>query len=154
MVKRFREVAGEHPIIMMDNVRIQANIPDRTIKSRYGTTTLPRGCRLRFPPHSSDIDQVVEHTVGAVKGAATEQVFDECCRQVVFSHASLQRIFWEVFQRFEKGELYHLGVEHNMRKLPFVLKVIAAGENEWVTDSNGKQHLGSNGDWPNAQDRG
>ncbi len=139
---------------MMDNVKIQANIDDREFESRYGTTTLPEGCRIRFPPHSSDIDQVVEHSVGAVKGAATEQVFAECCKKTVFSNASLQRIFKSVFKKFEDGELFHLGVEHNMRKLPTVLKVIASEEDEFFTDDRGKRHKGSNGDWPNSEDRG
>lgn len=154
MVKKFREVTEEDPIIMMDNVRIQANIPDEEFDSRYGMTTLPPGCRKRFPPHSSDIDQVVEHTVGAVKGAATEQVFKECCEQVKFSAATLRRIFKNVFKKFEDGELFHLGVEHNMRKLHTVLKVIASEEDEWFTGSDGRRHHGSAGDWPNAQDRG
>jgi hypothetical protein len=153
MVEKFRNVTGEDPIIMMDNVRIQANIPDKIIESRYGTITLPEGCRLRFPPHSSDIDQLVEHSIGAVKGAATDKVFDECCHGVVFSGESLRRIFKGVFKRFEKGELYHRGVERNMRKLPTVLRIIASGEDEWFTDPDGKQHHGSNGDWPNAGDR-
>lgn len=153
MVERFRQIAGEDPIIMMDNVRIQANIPDDCIESRYGTALLPAGCRQRFPAHSSDIDQVAEHTIAAVKGAATEQVFEECSREVHFSEVSLQRIFKEVFSRFEKGKIYPRGVEHNVAKLPTVLKVIASEEDEWFTDAHGKRHHGSNGDWPNAPDR-
>lgn len=153
MVDRFRQITGENPIIMMDNVKIQAKIPDERIESRYGTITLPPGCRLRFPPYSSDIDQVAEHTIAAVKGAATEQLFEECGREVHFTEVSMQRIFKDVFRRFEKGQMYPKGVEHNVAKLPTVLKVIASEEDEWFTDVHGKRHHGSNGDWPNAPDR-
>lgn len=153
MVKHFQEITGEDPIIMMDNVKIQANIPNTTIESRYGTLNLPEGCRLRFPPHSSDINQVVEHSIGALKGGATEQLFEECGREVKFSEHSLQRIFKHQFKLFEQGHLYPKGVEHNMAKLPTVLRVIASEEDEWFLDENGKQHHGSNGNWPNAPDR-
>lgn len=153
MVKRFRKLTGEDPIIMMDNVKIQANIPDTTIESRYGTIQLPEGCRIRFPPHSSDINQVAEHSIAAVKGGVTEQVFAESCREVTFTDHSLQRIFKDQFKLFENGKLHPRGVEHNFAKLPTVFKVIASGEDEWFTDEHGKRHHGSHGNWPNADDR-
>lgn len=158
MVQHFREqtaVSGppEDPIIMMDNIRIQANVNDKVIKSRYGTVTLPGGCRIRFPAHSPDINQVVEHTIGAIKGGISSQVFDECARKVKFSKMSLQRIFRETIRRFEKGELYPRGVEHNFEKLPVVLEVISAPEGQIFMDRNGKARVGSGGNWPNASER-
>lgn len=153
MVEHFRAKTGEDPIIMMDNVKIQAGIPDNKIESRYGTITLPDGCRIRFPPYSSDINQVAEHSIAAVKGGVTEQVFEECCRQVHFHKHSLQRIFKNQFNLFEQGYLHPKGVEHNFAKLQTVFRVIASGEDEWFMDENGKMHHGSNGNWPNADDR-
>lgn len=149
----FYQHTGEWPIVMMDNIKIQANIPDRVIESRYGTLTLPEGCRLRFPAHSPDINQCVEHAVGVVKEAAADQVFSECCQQVQFTDVSLRRIFQGVFNRFKSGELYPKGVEHNFDKLPAVIQVIGSQEGAIVQDNKGKEHYGSGGNWPNADDR-
>jgi hypothetical protein len=68
MIDKFKEATNEYPILMLDDMKIQANIPDRRIESRYGTRVLPEGCRLRFPAYSPDINQCVEHSIGVVKG--------------------------------------------------------------------------------------
>lgn len=158
MVERFREVTAasglqEDPIIMMDNIRIQANVNDRVIKSRYGTVTLPEGSRIRFPPHSPDINQVVEHSISAVKGGMSSQVFDDCAGKKHFNKMSLQRIFEKTIGKFETGQLFPRGVEHNFEKLPVVLEVISAPDGQIFMDRHGKTRVGSGGDWPNADER-
>lgn len=143
----------EDPIIMMDNIRIQANVDDRVIRSRYGTVTLPEGCRIRFPPHSPDINQVVEHSISAVKGGMSNQVFDDCAAKKHFSKMSLQHIFKQTVRKFEDALLFPRGVEHNFEKLPVVLEVISAPNGQLIIDRHGKTRVGSGGDWPNADER-
>lgn len=155
MVKHFKEVTGEEPIIMMDNIRIQANVPDKEWSCRYGDMQRPMGqlTRITIPVHSPDINQVVEHSVGAVKHGITDMVFTEVAEKKKYKKHSLQRVCKAVMKKFERGEIFKNGVAHNFRKLPTVLEVIAANEGEEVWDEKGKVHRGSGGNWPNAEDR-
>jgi hypothetical protein len=155
MVKHFREVTGEEPIIMMDNIRIQANVPDKKWECRYGWMEMDDDLttRIEIPTHSPDINQVVEHSIGAIKSGITDMVFTEVAEHTVYSEVSLMRVCKAVMKKFEKGELFRKGVAHNFAKLPTVLEVIAAEEGEEVWDEKGKLHTGSGGNWPNAEDR-
>lgn len=155
MVEHFREVTNEEPIIMMDNIRIQANVPDKEWSCRYGDMQMDKQLmtRITIPKHSPDINQVVEHSIGAVKAGITEMVFMEVAEQTVYSEHSLMRVCKEVMKKFEKGEIFKDGVKNNFAKLPTVMEVIAADEGEVVWDEKGKAHTGSGGNWPNADDR-
>lgn len=149
----FKARTDDEPIFQMDNIRIQANIPDDRIDSRYGTARLEKGQRIRIPPYSPDINQVVEHAVGAIKDSVIDQLADESARGVEFSKASLQRIVTEAFVKFEKGQLRPGLVARNVRKLPYVWKAISLPLGEIFIDDEHHTHHGSGGDWTLSYDR-
>lgn len=153
MVKKFREKTGTTPKIMMDNIAIQANIPDDRIDSRYGTIELPPEDRIRFPEYSPNINQVVEHSVGAIKGGTVNGLYTALASHTRMGPHSLQTIVKRQVELFEQGELFKQGVEHNFRKLPSVIKAISLPEGQSFVDDWGKVHYGSNGDWVNSGDR-
>lgn len=153
MVEVFQKKTGVQPHIMMDNIRIQKNIPDDIIVSRYGNINMKPGTRIRFPERSPDINQVVEHSIGAVKSAIIGQLFTMAAEKKKFDPNILMRITTAQMRRFEEGKLFNNGVKHNFNKLPTVWEVIGSPEGQLVIDPNGKVHTGSGGNWPNAEDR-
>lgn len=153
IVKAFREATGEEPILVMDNIRIQANIPDDGFDSRYGRCDLPGGCRFRIPTHSPDFNQVAEITVGAIKSGARAQLYQECAVNGVLSPVGLQRIVEDQFTLFEKGLMCPQMVEHKVRRLATVLGVISTPQGQLYTDLQGHTHPGSGGDWPQSRYR-
>ena len=154
MVQHFmKETGGQTPKIMMDNIAIQSGIEDGKIDSRYGTIVLPRADRIRFPPYSPDINQVVEHSVGAIKTGALNGIYTHVASHTRMHPHSLQAIVKQQVQLFKKGELFKGGVLHNIQKLPSVIKAISLPEGQCFTDARGKVHYGSGGDWVKAADR-
>lgn len=153
MVEVFQKQTGVQPHIMMDNIRIQKNIRDDLIVSRYGNMHMGQGTRIRFPERSPDINQVVEHSIGAVKSAIIGELFTRAAEKKKFDPKTLISITTAQMKRFEKGQLFNNGVKHNFNKLPTVWEVIGSPEGQLVIDPNGKVHTGSGGNWPNAEDR-
>lgn len=125
IIQAVREATGEDPILVMDNIRIQAQIPDDWIEFRYGNVLLPAGCRLRIPAHSPDLNlKVAEHSVATVKTETRMQLFRESVITGVLSPVGLQRIVEQVFHKFENGKISRCGVEKNVLRMPFVWEVI------------------------------
>lgn len=149
----FKAKTDDEPVFQMDNIRIQANIPDDRIDSRYGTAALEQGQRIRIPPYSPDINQVVEHAVGAIKGSVIDQLADESARAVNFSERSLQRIVAQAFKMFEDGLICHGSVAKNVRKLPYVWKALSLPLGQLFVDVEHHTHHGSGGDWTLSYDR-
>lgn len=153
IVEAFREATGEEPILIMDNIRIQANIPDDGFDSRYGRCDLPAGSRFRIPTHSPDFNQVAELSVGSIKNGARAQLYHECAVHGALSRVGLQRIVEHQFSQFEKGHMCPCMVEHKVRRLPTVLGVISTPQGQLYTDEEGQTHPGSDGDWPQSRYR-
>lgn len=153
MVQKFMEVTGETPKIMMDNIGIQANIPDDYIDSRYGRIDLPPADRIRFPKYSPDINQVAEHSVGAIKAGAVNGLYSVVAAHTHMHRHTLQHIVKQQSDLFAQGQIFNRGVEHNFQKLPSVLKAISLPEGQYFVDAGGKIHYGSGGDWLKASDR-
>ena len=149
----FMKTTGECPMIQMDNIRIQANIPDEWFVSRYGTWYLPEGCRVRIPPNSPDLNQVIEHCVGVIKWAVTEALYEASARRTVFSRHSLQSIVKQQFTKFAQGQLFQGGVVKNTNKMPDVWRSVSMDVGESFVDHKGKTHYGTGGDWARAGDR-
>jgi hypothetical protein len=148
IIQAFREATGEDPILVMDNIRIQAQIPDDLIESRYGDVVLPAGCRLRIPAHSPDLNQVAEHSVAAVKTESRMQLYRESVITGVLSPVGLQRIVEQVFHKFERGEIFRCGVEKNVLRMPFVWEVISGDEGSVVHHpESGEPYLCTAGNW-------
>ena len=68
MLQRFERITGDKPVLVMDNARIQSCLPAGCINSDHGDVELPPQQRVKLPPHSPDMNQPVEQSVGAVKG--------------------------------------------------------------------------------------
>lgn len=153
MVQVFKKKAGCMPKIMMDNIAIQANIPDDRIDSRYGTIELATEDRIRFPQYSPDINQVVEHSVGAIKTGTLNGLYTAAASHTHMHPRSLQIIVKQQADLFAQGELFKQGVAHNFKKLPSVWRAISMPEGQCFTDDWGKVHYGSGGDWVKSADR-
>lgn len=128
IVEKFRQATGEDPILIMDNIRIQAQVPDDMIDSRYGILQLPAGSRIRIPAHSPDLNQVAEHSIAAVKMATREQLYRESVVTGKLSPVGLQRIVEGVFHKFETAEIFTGAVVKNVEKMPWVWQVISGDE--------------------------
>ena len=152
IVEAFRDAAGEDPILVMDNIKIQANIPDDWIESRYGNTVLPSGCRLRIPKFSPDFNQAAEHTVACVKQETTNLVYKHCCKSGQLSAVGLQTMVEKVFQNIIKGELYNGSVAANVSRMPLVWQVISGSTDTGLVDPRtGATYQGTAGNWaPNG----
>lgn len=151
IIQAFREATGEDPILVMDNIRIQAQIPDDWIECRYGNALLPAGCRLRIPAHSPDLNQVAEHSVATVKTETRMQLYRESVISGVLSPVGLQRIVEQVFHKFENGEIFRCGVEKNVLRMPFVWEVIKGDAGSVVHHpESGEPYLCTAGDWAPA----
>lgn len=154
LLKKFEEKTGaQQPRLVLDNIRIQANVPDEQIDSRYGVLDLPEGTRVRIPPHSPDCNQVVEHAIGTVKDDITGQLYEQSIKNPVINGDKLRSMGVTTFKRFEKGEIYRGAIKANVEKLPDVWGVIATPTDEEyiVTTSALLQHTkvchGTGGDW-------
>lgn len=147
------KAAGQQPRLVLDNIRIQANVSDEQINSRYGVLDLPPGTRIRIPAHSPDCNQVVEHAISAVKDDITGQLYEQSIKNPVITGDKLRSMGVTTFRRFEKGEIYRGAIKANVEKLPDVWGVIATPTDEEyiVTTSVLLQHTkvchGTGGDW-------
>lgn len=152
IVKAFRHATGEDPILVMDNIKIQANIPDDWIESRYDNTWLPPGCRLRIPKYSPDFNQVAEHTVACVKHETASLVYKHCCKSGKLSPVGLQTMVEQVFRKIIKGELYRGSVAANVSRMPLVWQVISSSTDVVCVDPRtGARYQGTAGNWaPNG----
>lgn len=148
IVKEFREVTGEDPILIMDNIKIQAQIPDDFIESRYGDIYLPAACRIRIPAHSPDLNQVAEHSVAAVKTETRAQLYAESVASGRLSPVGLQRIVEQVFHKFENAKIFAGGVVRNVLKMPWVWEVITGDAGSVVHHpETGEPYLCTGGNW-------
>jgi hypothetical protein len=149
VIKNFRfETDGEDPILVMDNVNIQAGVPDDWVESRYGDFLLPAGCRLRIPTHSPDFNQVAEHFIALVKRETRNMVYQRCIEHGRLQETSMQWMVEVVFNKIKKGELYKGSVAANVQRMPLVWRVISSSKQTVVTDPcTGRQYKGTAGNW-------
>jgi hypothetical protein len=148
VVEGFRQKTGCDPIIVMDNIKIQANIPDDWIDSRYDSENLPPGCRIRIPTYSPDFNQVAEHFVACVKEETKSMMYARCCTHPELTGRGLQWMVEQVMFKIKRGELYNGSVARNVMRMPFVWQVIASSVDTVLTDPRtGAQYKGTAGDW-------
>lgn len=153
-IERWRKlVPEEEPCLILDNVNIQAGIPDRHIHSRYGSIDLPAGNRIRIPPHSPDCNQVAEHAVGACKNGIIHEAFKEFTQGKPVDAHTMRRVTKRVMKRFAQGKLYADGVRHNVRSMPKFWWELSSATNASFVDEHGRTHWGSAGDWVSARQR-
>lgn len=139
-VRHFKLMTGVSPILVLDNIKIQANIPDLVVASRYGFEALDPGCRIRIPTYSPDFNQVAEHTVGGVKRCTRNRLYD--CSGNLQSR-SLQHIVREVVL----NDLHYDAVVKNVLQMPTTWGIISTPVGCTYTDAEGKDHNGSGGWW-------
>lgn len=148
IVEEFRAKTGEDPILIMDNIRIQAQVPDDLIDSRYGLMPLPAGSRIRIPAHSPELNQVAEHSIAVVKMETRAQLYHESAFTGKLSPVGLQRIVEQVFHRFERADINAGAVVKNVEKMPFVWEVITGDEGAVVHHpETGVPYLCTGGNW-------
>lgn len=154
LLKKFEEkTGGQQPRLVLDNIRIQANVPDEQIDSRYGVLDLPEGTRVRIPPHSPDCNQVVEHAIGTVKDDITGQLYEQSVINPLIDATKLRKMAVTTFKAFEKGDIYKGSVKANVMRLPDVWGLIATPTDEEYTITTGllpghsKVYHGTGGDW-------
>lgn len=148
LVKRFINIAEEYPILVMDNIKIQANIEDDYVMSRYGDLYLPAGCRLRIPTYSPDFNQVAEHTVACVKQETKNAMYVRCSSNAQLDGRGLQHMVEKVLRAIKSGELYNVSVARNVMRMPFVWQVIGSSKVTVLTDPRtGRQYNGTEGNW-------
>lgn len=140
-IRHFKAQTGVSPILVLDNIKIQANIPDREIGSRYGIETLDEGCRIRIPTYSPDFNQVAEHTVGSVKRITRNNLYDTSGD---LQGKSLQHWVHEVVV----NRLHYDWVVANVLSMPITWGIISTPHGCTFTDAAGKEHKGSGGWWP------
>lgn len=163
IVRKFIRYTGEQPILVMDNVRIQARIPDDKIVSRYGTIDLPADCRIRIPPHSPDFNQPAEHMIAEIKKLMRRLLYHQCMKtKGVLQRGDLMTIFNNAMLKIKRKKVYKNGVLHNVMKMPTVWGIISTPKGEQYIEPayRGQQnppkkavHEGSGGDWPHAGKR-
>lgn len=144
---------GQQPRLVLDNIRVQANVADDQISSRYGVLDLPPDTRIRIPAHSPDCNQVVEHAICAVKDDITGQLYYQSLRSPVMDGVKLRSMAWNTFQRFEKKKIYDGAVKANVERLPDVWGLIATpSDQEYTTTKHvqptrNRAYPGTGGDW-------
>lgn len=143
-LRHFKRVTGASPILVLDNIKIQANIPDLLVRSRYGFEALLPGCRIRIPTYSPDFNQVAEHTVGNVKGHTRERLYS-CSGSL--QGRSLQHHVLQVL----KKDLHYESVVQNVLRMPTTWGIISTPVGCTYTDAAGKDHKGSGGWWPPSE---
>lgn len=143
-LRHVKRVTGVSPILVLDNIKIQANIPDLVVRSRYGFETLDPGCRIRIPTYSPDFNQVAEHTVGNVKRITRNDLY-ECSGNL--QGRSLQHMVLQVV----KHKLKYDAVVQNVLSMPTTWGIISTPVGCTYTDAAGKEHKGSGGWWPPSE---
>ena len=129
-IRAFREKTGVDPILVLDNVKIQAKIPDEWIPSRYGWECLPAGCRVRIPTYSPDFNQVAEHTIAFIKKEV---------RNYLYTLAG--NIGDHTLQQAVKHAVKLIGHQHiakNVLKMPTVWGIVSTDHGSTYTDFDGK----------------
>lgn len=143
-LRHFKQVTGVSPILVLDNIKIQANIPYLVVHSRYGYETLDPGCRIRIPTYSPDFNQVAEHTVGNVKQKTRDRLYG-CSGNL--QGRSLQHIVHQVVRH----DLHYEAVVQNVLRMPTTWGIISTPVGYTYTDAAGKDHKGSGGWWPPSE---
>lgn len=148
-----RKTGGLYPVLVLDNIRIQDNVADDVLDSRYGWLSLPTGSRIRIPTHSPDCNQVVEHVVAAVKDGVAGELYHQALQNPVITAEQLTHMGKAVFDKFKNKQLYKDGVAANVAKLPDVWGLIATPvDQQYQTTthkcpSHNRTYTGTGGDW-------
>lgn len=127
--------AALHVKYSWDNNQIQAT----TDLARMG---LRQRHRVPLPEYSPDMHQIVEHTISKFKQDLMKAVL---AHDGPMTPATAQRLARQVF----KGILA-TSIHANKEKLVSCLQAIATPQGVPVKCADGKEHMGSGGDYPEA----
>lgn len=151
MLQRFERITGDKPVLVMDNARIQSCLPAGCINSDHGDVELPPQQRVKLPPHSPDMNQPVEQSVGAVKGDVIGQVADYVQKtSKPITAADLTRMGRLASQHFAAGLVFRDGVKKSVHRLPDVWAVVGADADTEVAVPGHPNLHGTAGDWAPA----
>lgn len=139
-INRFRHVTHEMPYLVMDNIKIQAKVPDQEIESRYGRAHLDAGCRIRIPTYSPDFNQVAEHAIAFIKRNVRNYLYR---LNGPMGPYTLQQAVKKAVQLIS-----HQHIVKNVLKMPTVWGIVSTDHGSIYTDYEGKEHKGSGGWWP------
>ncbi len=139
-IKQFKQSTGQMPILVLDNIKIQAMVPDRIIESRYGPEYLDDGCRLRIPTYSPDFNQVAEHVMAFIKRQVRNYLYQ--LNGPMGAH-TLQHALKKAIALID-----HSHIVQNVQKMPTVWGIVSTDHGSMYTDYDGKEHPGSGGWWP------
>lgn len=139
-IRRFKQHARQMPFLVMDNIKIQAKVPDVYILSRYGLEVLDPGCRIRIPTYSPDFNQVVEHTIGFIKKEV---------RNYMYSFGGqMGKHTLHTAVKSAVSRITHKQISANVDKMPTVWGIVSTDHGSYYTDYEGNDHPGSGGWWP------
>lgn len=151
MVQHFKDRTGEDPYLVMDNASIQACITGADIQSRQGNVTLDEAHRDELPPHSPDLNQTVEQSVGAVKCDVIGQVADLCQKSVASKGTITAEDLWRMGKKamdnFKSGKTFAGGVRKSVYRMPYVWAAVAAEEDDEICITPHHKEHGTAGDW-------
>jgi hypothetical protein len=139
-IRAYERATGDMPVLVMDNIKIQAMVPDDYITSRYGTEWLAPGHRVRIPTYSPDFNQVAEHTIAFIKGHVRNYLYGLSSK--MGAHTLQQAVKTAV------SEIKHESIVKNVLKMPTVWGIVSTPHGATYTDYEGKEHPGSGGWWP------
>jgi hypothetical protein len=148
MLKHFEAESCEKPILVMDNARIQSCIPADFIESHHGDIFLQTRQRVPLPPHSPDLNQVAEQSVGAVKEDVVGQVADHVqANKGGISPQLLTRMGKQAADNFAAGKVFKDGVRHSVHRMTDVYSVVGADVDTEVAVAGHGTMRGTAGDW-------
>lgn len=139
-IRQFKQLTRQMPILVLDNIKIQAQVPDRIIDSRYGQEYLDEGCRVRIPTYSPDFNQVAEHVIAFIKREVRNYLYK--LNGPMGAHTLQQAVKTAV------GLIEHQHIAKNVLKMPTVWGIVSTDHGSIYTDYEGKEHPGSGGWWP------
>lgn len=151
MIQDHKDLTAEYPYLVMDNAAIQSCITGPEIESRQGNQPFPESHRDKLPPHSPDLNQTAEQSVGAVKGDVIGQMADHVQMSVGAQCSITPEMLWRMgkkaMENFRHGLLFPGGVERSVHRMPEVWAVVAAEVDEEICIGGGRPVHGTAGDW-------
>lgn len=154
IVKAWQDKTPDPFFLSYDNASIQATAAISTLyhphypgDDEYAIDIDPDVTRIKVPPYSHDINKVIEHVFGTMKHKVREAVY---FRYKTFNTtAKLQQLVWDLFHtKIPKQQ-----VEKDVATLPELWEVLSTPFGIRFVDEDGSEHVGTGGNWPNAQYR-
>lgn len=140
---------GQKPILCYDNIKIQkiADIKELKFPGRPTIQIDVEKQKLHMPTYSPDMNRPIEHIFGYIKPKVRGHLYEDYDK---YTHPDqLQQLVFKVFNY----ELVEGAVKKDVDGLPLLWHVISTPFGEEYTDSDHDIHMGTGGDYPNAQYR-